>query len=420
MTAPFMTLAKTVALAEGISDVCFMSVPHPIGMLPHADIRKKAEDAFAEVLQLANGWQPSVGTGVKRAAYPAERFEFTGTEADVNRHFLAKEWSLGLPIIPPTSERVAEMLKGTHRRPGEVLGQVPPKMSPLTVELVAVHAVMAGGEPEYMPVLMAALEGFLEPKVNWRGSLATTGTTQFVVIVNGPIVKKLGIASGQGAAGKGHHPNAAIGYAINLIAYAVGGSKPPAIDRSTLASPADYVCWVFGENEEALPSGWEPLHVDRGFKWSDSTVTVLASYPPLENIDHWSVTAEDYVRWWRYTVSPMHNIGGPCYAAVMKQNPIVALGPEHAHLVAAEGWRKIDFCQAFWEQVRVPLSAWPPGCADRDKLQEDFDLVNEDTLIPVTLKAEQLLIVVAGGDGKHSHYFAPFLDSFTVSKLIGD
>ena len=418
MTYPFLDLAKTVAVAENVTNACFIAVPHPMGMIFPSEVKKKAEVSFEEILEMAIDWQPSSEVTPNKPAYPAERFELTGTVEEVNKYFLAKEWSLGLPILPPTPERVIEMLRGTRRKPDEVLGLIPPRMGALTVELAAAHAVMAGCKPEYMPVLIAAVEGLLVPEVNWRGSLATTGTTQFVVIVNGPCVKEVGIGYGQGAAGKGHHANGAIGYAINLIAYTVGGSKPPSIDKSTLASPSDYVCWVFGENEGALPSGWEPLHVQRGFKRSDSAVTVMCTYPPIENIDHWSATPEEHLRWWHYIITPLHGVGGPASTVAMKQNPIVAIGPEHAQLIASAGWTEKKFRQAFWEQTRIPLSAWPDGCPGFKVLRETFGPVSPDTLIPITLKPEQFLIAIAGGDGKHSHYFPPFPGSHVGSKLV--
>jgi hypothetical protein len=309
------------------------------------------------------------------------------------------------------------MLTGTARGPGEVLGQVPPRLGTLTVELVAVYAAMAGCRPEFMPVLIAALEGFLTPEANWRLALSGTGTSQLIVIVNGPVVNEIGIGCEQGAAGKGYHANGSIGYAINLIAYAVGGSRPPMLDRSTLASPSDYVCWVFGENERALPEGWSPLHVERGFKPSDSVVTVMAGYPPAENMDHWSATAEEHMRWWGRIVNPLQNMGGPSVPQVMEQNPIIALGPEHAHLIASTKWSKDDFRKVFWEQTRIPLAVWPSACG-RERLTEILGPLTDDSLVPVTRRPQQFLLVVAGGDGKQSHYFAPIPGSFPVSRLI--
>jgi len=415
VTSSLNILATTVAVAENMPHFCSVSVPHPLGMIPSLDVRKKADNAFEEILEKCTNWHPADKHVKKESYYPAKRFDFTGTVNDINSHFFSKGWSLGLPVLPPDSVIVDNLLSAIGRKPDEVLGHVPPQMGTLTVELVAVHAAMAGCRPEYMPVLIAALEGFLSPEANWRGTLATTGTTQFLIIVNGPIVKNVGIGFGQGSAGKGHHANASIGYAVNLIAYIVGGSKSPSVDKSTLASPSDYVCWVFGENEDALPEGWDPLHVERGFKTNDSVVTVAAGYPPIENIDHWSTTPEEHIRWWNHIVSPMHNAGGPCRPIALEQKPIIAIGPEHAHLLSSTGWRKDDVRNAFWKQNRIPLSAWPSGCTEGEKLEGKMGSLSADTLVPIVQSPEQLLIIVAGGDGKHSHYFPPFPRALPIS-----
>jgi hypothetical protein len=417
ITSPFMEMAGTVPPSEGFHEACFVQVSPPIGMLPLSEIRAKAETVFDDILKAATDWNPSGGEAVKEPGRPFDVIEVSGTVEDVNRHFLKRGWSLGLPVLPPTPERVREMLSGTCRRPDEILGRVPPRLGTLTVELAAAYAVMAGCRPEYMPVLVAAMEGFLAPEANWRLALSGTGTSQLMVVVNGPIVRELSIGFEQGAAGKGHHANGSIGYAVNLIGYSVGGSRPPFIDRSTLGSPADYVCWVFGENEQALPAGWKPLHVERGFEVSDSVVTVMAGYPPIENMDHWSASVEEHMRWWSHIASPLQNMGGPSVPQVMQQSPILALGPEHARLIASAGMGKQDFCRAFWAATRIPLSAWPSACG-RERLIEMLGPLTDDSLIPITVDPRQILVVVAGGDGKQSHYFAPLPGCFPVSKLV--
>jgi hypothetical protein len=310
------------------------------------------------------------------------------------------------------------MLKGTSRRPEEVVGRVPPRMGGLTIELVATHAVMAGCKPSYMPLLIAALEALLDPIANWRGVTTTTATSAAMVIVNGPIVKEIGLASGQGAAGKMHHANASIGYAINLSLGIVGGSKPPTPDKSILGGPADFVCWIFGENEDKLPAGWKPFHVDRGFKESDSVVTVMGIYPPVDNIDHWSITPEEHVNWWGHLVTPLLSIGGPCWITQMEQPHLIGLGPEHAQLVVGAGWTKDQFRKALWEKARIPFSAWPKGCPNTDLFLKKFGKVTPDTLVPFTFKPEDLYVVIAGGYGKHSHFFAPFPGCFPVSRIV--
>ena len=418
-TSEFISLAKDTALSQGVADMSFVIVPHPMGMIPLPEIRKKAEDAFPEILKSATQWKAAAKLPAMKPPYPAERFKFKGTVQDVIKLFFEKGWSMGLPIIPPIPERTEEMLKGTKREPDEVIGIVPPRMGVLTVEMVAVHAAMAHCKPEYMPVLIASLEALLTPEANWRGAGTTTGTTAILCIVNGPVVKEIGLAYGQGAAGKGHHANATIGYALNSITYAIGGSKPPSPDKGTLGAASDFVGWVFGENEDALPKGWNSYHVDRGFKRTDNVVTVMAVYPPVDNIDHWSITPEEHVNWWAHLVTPMINMGGPCYPNVLGQPNIIGMGPEHAQTVAGAGWTKSRFAKAFWEQARIPVSAWPKGCTT-ELLEEKLGPVTPDTLIPITSSPDLFQIVIAGGAGKHSHYFAPFPGCLPVSRLVAE
>jgi len=417
-TSEFVALAKDTALSQGVADACFVVVPHPLGMIPQEDVLTKADQAWAQILKAATQWTPLGELPPSKPAYPTEKLQFKGSVEDLNKFFFEKGWSLGLPIIPPTPERVKAVLQGTRREASEELGQVPPRMGTLTVELLAVHAAMAGCKPEYMPVLIAAAEALLDPKANWRGAATTTGTAGALVIVNGPIVDEIGIACGQGAAGAEHHANASIGYAINLIADIVGGSKPPSPDKSTLGAPSDFVCWIFGENEKALPNGWAPFHVERGFADRDSIVTVMGIYPPVDNIDHWSTSPDEHITWWAHLVSPLTSIGGPCSVNQMEQPHIVGIGPEHAQLIAGGGWTKDEFRKAFWEKVRIPLSAWPKGCPNMKVLKEKFGPVHDGTLIPITFRPAEVLIVIAGGAGKHSHYFAPFPGCFPVSKKV--
>ena len=417
-TTEFASLARDTAFGQG-AEPSFVVVPHPMGMISLAEIRQKAESVFPEILKAATDWQPVVKpTLLAKPAYPAEKLKLKGTVENINAIFLSRGLSLGIPIIPPTPERVREMLKGTSRRPEEVVGRVPPRMGVLTIELVATHAVMAGCKPSYMPLLISALEALLDPIANWRGITTTTATSAAMVIVNGPIVKEIGLASGQGAAGKMHHANASIGYAINLALGIVGGSKPPTPDKSTLGGPADFVCWIFGENEDKLPAGWKPFHVDRGFKESDSVVTVMGIYPPVDNIDHWSITPEEHVNWWSHLVTPLLSIGGPCWITQMEQPHIIGLGAEHAQLVAGAGWTKDQFRKALWEKARIPFSAWPKGCPNTDLFLKKFGKVTPDTLVPFTFKPQDLHVIIAGGYGKHSHFFAPFPGCFPVSRMV--
>ncbi len=419
VTSEFVDLAGDTARSQGVAEgYPFAVVSHPMGMISPEEVRKKAEGVFAEILDKATQRDADGDFWPAQTVYSAERITVEGSIYDVNSFFFDRGWSLGLPVLPPTPYRVAWMLTGTTLKPDMIIGLVPPRMGLLTVELAAVHAVMAGCRPEYMPVLIAVLQAMLEPEANWRGAATTTATTAGLIIINGPIVKEIGIAASQGSAGADHHPNASIGYAISLIADVVGGARSPSPDKSTLGAPADFVPWIFGENEEALPRGWQSLHEQRGFSRGDDVVTFMAVYPPVENIDHWSATAEEHLRWWANLVSPLTAVGGPCEVSQMERDYIIGLGPEHAALIAECGWTQAAFKKEFWERVRRPLSAWPKAGPHMETLVQKMGPVTPETLIPVTIRPDQFLTVIAGGAGKHSHYFAPFPRCSPVSRKV--
>ena len=183
-------------------------------------------------------------------------------------------WSDGLPVVPPTELRVVRMLAGTGRDPKEVLGMVPPDLQPCTIEKVAINAVMAGCKPEYLPVVIAAVEACLIDEFCMHGLLATTWLSGPMVIVNGPIAKAIGMNSGGNALGQGNRANATIGRALQLVIRNVGGGKPGGVDRSTLGNPGKYT-FCFAEDEEG--SCWESLAQQRGFSAEHSTVTLFAA-----------------------------------------------------------------------------------------------------------------------------------------------
>ncbi|MDO8472364.1 MAG: hypothetical protein Q7T05_00955, partial [Dehalococcoidia bacterium] len=142
--------------------------------------------------------------------------------------------------------------------------------------------------------------------------------------------------------------------------------------------------------------------------------TVMSTYPPVDNLDHWSTTPAELLRWWSHAISP---ILGPTRG--MEQTPIVALAPEHAQVLASAGWNKADFARALWREARIPLHSWPVGGQERVKAAtERLGPITLESMIPIVLKPEQILIVIAGGAGKHSHYFPPFFDSLPASKLV--
>jgi len=239
-------------------------------------------------------------------------------------------WSDGLPLVPPTDIRVLRMLKGTARKPDEIIGRIPPNLSECTVEKVAINAVMAGCKPEYMPVLLAALEAALEPVFTLHGLLATTYFSGPIIIVNGPVAKKIGMNSGINALGQGNRANATIGRALNLIVRNVGGGRPGEADRATLGAPSKYtLCFAEDESDAA----WEPLSVARGFPRGASTVTLFQGHGPEAFVDQKSRTPEQLTR---SLAMSLVGIGHP--KLVQSARMILVLSPEHYAIYRDGGW----------------------------------------------------------------------------------
>lgn len=212
----------------------------------------------------------------------ARRIEIAAGD-DIDEFMFDQGFSDGLPLVAPTPERVMRMLSGTTRDAQDVVAVVPPNLAPVTVEKVAINAVMAGCRPEYLPVVLAAVEAVCTDEFNIHGVNATTMGASPVLVVNGPIRNRIGMNMKLAALGNGNRANATIGRAVRLVVRNVGGAKPGGTDRSTLGNPMKFTM-CFAEWEEGSP--WEPLHVERGFKAEDSVVTAFAmTSGPVQIVD---------------------------------------------------------------------------------------------------------------------------------------
>ncbi len=326
----------------------------------------------------------------------------------VSRLFFEKGWTDGLPIIPPTEEAVEKMLTGTNREPSEVIATMPPSWGEATVEKIAINAVMAGCLPEYMPLIITAVAAMCEKQFNLKSIQPTTHPVAPLLIVNGPIVKKLGINSKSGAFGPGWQSNATIGRSIRLMLMNIGGAFPGKTDMSTQGQPSKYI-FCIAENEEDSP--WEPLHVERGFDALTSTVSMVGVENPHNINDHDALTAEEVLSTIAGTMATLGNnhvrglIAGDGDA-------VVALGPEHAATIAKSGFSKKDIRDYLYEKARIPRKAFYKRA--REKNHPDMD---EEAMIPPTGLKENLKIIVVGGPGKHSSYL-PGHTSHMVTKAI--
>jgi hypothetical protein len=253
----------------------------------------------------------------------------------------------GLPVIPPTVERVRAAVEATGRDGDELIALVAPRHGRATVQRIAVNAVMAGCRPEYLPVVLAAVEAICDPAFALEGVSGTTDAVTPLVIVNGPVRAALEVNCGVGVFGPGWRANATIGRAVRLVWANVGGAGPGVISMSTFAQPGRYT-YCIGEREEDSP--WEPLHVEHGFAAADSTVAVLAAEGPQVVVDARSRSARDVL-----TTIARNGEAIASHAISELGDTLVVVGPEHAGTIAAEGWSKADVRAFLWEHTRAEV-----------------------------------------------------------------
>jgi hypothetical protein len=314
----------------------------------------------------------------------SRRIEVGAWDDDVEQCF-ERGWSDGLPVVPPTDARILRMLAGTSRAPDEIVGRVPPNLSPCTVEKVAINAVMAGCKPEYMPVVLAALETALEPLFTMHGLLCTTCFSGPIIVVNGPIARAIGMNSGVNALGQGNRANATIGRALQLIIRNVGGGRPGELDRATLGGPGKYT-FCFAE-DESDPT-WEPLSVARGIPRGRNAVTLFQGDGIQGFIDQRSRTPEELTR---SLAMSLIAVGHPKLCEFT--NAMLVLVPEHYAIFRDAGWDRRRIESELHAAMRRPgrdLVQGAQGVGEGIAASRAGETVNK-------FWPEGLLIVRAGG-----------------------
>lgn len=332
----------------------------------------------------------------------------------INELYLSRHWGDGLPVIPPTVERVRAMLRYSDRHPDDVIAELAPGFGAATVERIAINAVLAGCHPGYLPVLIAAVEAVGAPEFNLQGIQTTTHPVAVMLVVNGPAALELEVNSGYNCLGPGWRANATLGRALRLIIQNVGGAWPGEMDRATHGQPGKFT-FCCAENEAESP--WEPLHVERGFPATTSTVTVGGAAGTLNMLAR-TPDADALLRAMADTLAyPMSNdyaLGG---------EPFVILSPEHAAVLAHAGLSKLDVKRRLWDLSRL--------AGHRFLTQDIFQLITSrrtdltgpigsETLIPIAPAPESISVIVAGGAGTHSVYVPSFGAAPSVTRAITD
>jgi hypothetical protein len=262
----------------------------------------------------------------------------------------------GLPVVPPTRDRVEQMLTGAPGRSrDELLGTIGPCYGEATVEKVAINAVMAGCKPEYLPVVLAGVEALCDERLCTHGLSVTLFSAAPWAIINGPVRLQVGLNCGHNALGHGFRANATIGRALRLAIMNIGGARPHELTKATMGQPGQYSA-IIAENEEESP--WPPFHTERGFTEDDSAITLFAGGSPQQISDFQSRSAEQLL-WsigrtmggglWNYKNYPLFG------------DTILVLSPEHAQTIAADGFSQKDVRQFLYDKVTLSLDDLAPG-----------------------------------------------------------
>ena len=348
----------------------------------------------------------------------AREIVFKGGFNALNKFFYDNEWSDGLPIVPPTHEAVSEFLQFTDRDPNEVLGVILPDSRAATIWSIAVNGVMAGCKPEYMPVLIAAVEGMCDPKYGVEHSGNTPGGEN-LIIINGPIIQQLGFNYTQGALRDGFMPNTTIGRFWRLYLRNVAGFLPHKTDKATYGNT-----WrvVLAENDEVLKKiGWTNTAEEMGYAVGDNVVTVarytgggsfssVSGSTPEELLPYVADSVLKY-HMWQLTFTTSHGNG--------MLRPLVVLSPILVETIAKAGWSKADVKQYLFDHARLPaweferqLRVWNiRGVWD---LKEDvrngripkvfYESDDENRLVPIVWKPEDFMIAVTGDPLRNNMY----------------
>lgn len=320
--------------------------------------------------------------------------EYAGAE-DLIEDYFDRGWTDGLPVVPPTPEKVMHFLAIAGLDSSAVLGEVATREVTVTAEHAAINAVMAGCRPEYFPVVVAAVRAHLSEMGNCHSTTATLSGAVQIVIVNGPVRHQIGIACESGCFGPGFRANATIGRALRLVIRNACRAVPGVIDRASFSSPMRY-SFCFGENEEA--GNWAPMHVERGFAAHESAVTVHSSMVVIPATDFTSRTPEGVSETIILTMRRRGLIGDRWLGD--RHNLVMVVGPEHQRYYLEAGWSKDDLRAYLWPRLTAPTTT------------------EHDRAVNIG-RPDGLLIVAAGGPGMAETWLlVPHLALAVTEKIV--
>jgi hypothetical protein len=395
----FAPAARKQASGRGMADLPLVRIPHPMHTARCDVVAERAEaviDSLAERLTCHDN-EPA-------EAVVVDAFDGANDVDDQEMAF-ARGWTDGLPVVVPSPQKVAAMIAASGRDAADVIGPIPPRWRRATIEKIAVNAVLAGCRPEYLPVVLAAIEAALDNDCQLYGIQTATNTTSPLLIVNGPIAKELDINARGNVFGQGARANATIGRAVQLVLRNIGGDIPGETDMSTHGHAGKFGACI-AEAEDDSP--WPSFHVDAGFAASDSTVTVIGASAPQNIFTYGCETGQDVLdHFVGATLGLGHN------NIIFPTGPLFVVSPEHAATMARDGIGKTEIQNAVFERARIPLTRFCERSVRglHHRRGRWFAEVGDPDHIGIADRPEDIHIIVAGGAGIHS-LFVPTAFSY--------
>ena len=352
--------------------------------------------------------------GERTASVGSMATSLTFVESDVQEEFFARNWTDGLPIVPPTPERIDAMLTAAGINADKVVGMVPERSRTISAEKAAINAVMAGCEPKHFPVVLAAIDAMCDPAFGCNTVLTSTGGAALCIVISGPDLEDLGFNSTRNALGPGHRANATVGRALRLIAMNVLGARSDYLDGSSLGHPGKYTMLVA---EEPPPENWAPLRMELGFSETETTVTLLATEGPHQISNQLNGTVEGILS---SLASAMTN--PTTYGVGKGHQVLLVLGYEHRRILAESGWTKKAIQEYLVEASRVtPSYLESAGIVMEHTTQNDMT-PGADGKLATVQRLDDIFLITAGSPGAGwSAYiptWAPTIHSEAVTKVV--
>jgi hypothetical protein len=304
--------------------------------------------------------------------------------AELIEAYYQQGWTDGFPVIPPSEHSIRAMLAAAGLQENTVIATITTRNTVITADKVALNAVLAGCLPEYMPVIVSAVRGLSHPDFSYHGMATSTGGASLAIVVNGPIVKKLGINARDNVFGPGPRSNMTIGRALRLVMMNSLNTRPGILDRSTMGSPGK-ISFCFAENEDESP--WEPLHVERGFDRNESTTTVYAAEDIIQIYNQLARTPEPLLLGMADAMANMGSVN-----IIGQQNVIVVFAGEHTEIIKDNGWSKKQVKQYLYDHAKRSVADLKGAARLSGSLQPGDEIAWRH----VVRNPEDIIVICAG------------------------